>query len=166
MQMFEVDRANGDKQRIHNLEAYLYDIGPMPYFSFEVEAEQLTGSSPNAGKAKLNVERYMLLLANDVSVYEGLKNQFPDVEASPVWTYHGPVEMSFSRKSSSSKKVIFTSNPHQVTFLDPENPITFARPSDYTIIGFAYRFILTPISYLHQDHNPADNTFQLTFLKP
>ena len=164
--MFEVDPASGDTHRVSSLEAYLYDIGPNPYFFFKAEVEQLAGGSLNAGKTELIVERYVLLKAHEASVYKGLDNEYPDIDASPAWAYHGPVELSFSKSVASEAKVVFTSEPEQISFLDPENPVTFARPMDYKIVGFAYRFILLPASIHQHDKNPSDNTYQLTFLKP
>ena len=164
--MYEVDAQRGDPQRVFSLEAHLYDIGPSPSFFFKVEVAQLAGSSPNASKASLRVERYMLLRANETSLYEGLDNAYPDAAASPAWVYHGPVALNFSRSTAGDSIVVFTSEPQQLSFLDPENPITFARPMDFKIIGFAYRFILTPTAIHQVDKNPSDNVFQLDFLKP
>ena len=164
--MYEVDAASGDTKQVSSLDAHLYDIGPMPHFFFKVEVAQLGGGSPNASRAALNVERYMLLRANGTSVYEGLSNAYPDAAAPPAWVYHGPVPLNFSRSTAGDSTVIFTSEPQQLSFLDPENPITYARPMDFKIIGFAYRFILTPASFHQRDINPADNAYQLEFLKP
>ncbi|MFK7844403.1 MAG: hypothetical protein AB8G77_03810 [Rhodothermales bacterium] len=167
VEMFETDSHNGSKKPVPNLEAYLYDIGPMPSFTFEVEVEQLHGNSLNANKTDLIVERYILLKANDISVYEGLQNEHEDVNASPAWSYHGAVPLQFSRKASTgSNKVQFISKPYQISFLDPENPLTFARPANYTIIGYAFRFLLSPSSIHVKDKNPTNNAYQLTFLKP
>lgn len=162
--LFEVNAANNSKP-VDGLEAYLYDIGPQPDFVFKVDVKQRHGSSTLAQKSKLVVERYVLLARTGQTVYDGLSNAKPDLKQDTAWVYHGPVELVFTRKQSGAH-VTFTSAPHQMLFLDPAAPITFARPADYSILGYAYRFLLVPANLAQQDKNPADNAYQLTFMKP
>ncbi len=164
--MFEVDPSSGETKPVTSLAAYLYDIGPQPHFVFTATVLQQSGSSPQAGRATLKVEQYILLQANEHAVYDGLENQFPDARPSPGWSYHSPVRLTFSRSSAGNNVVLFTSDPVQLSFLDAENPLTFARPADFTILGYAFRFALMPDSVKDQDINRRDNAFQLTFLKP
>ena len=165
--MYEIDVENGEKKPLDNLQAYLYDIGPEPSVVFELEVEQLLAPSKEARRANIVVERYMLLKPNQHTVYDGLDSLHTNANDSLQWVYHGPVNLSFSRQTEvHSSDVTFTSSPHQFTFLDPENPITFAKPLNYTIQGFAFRFALVPSSFLLQDENWSNNAYQLTFLKP
>lgn len=168
VQMFEVDAAK-NLTPVDGLEAYLYDIGPQPRFVFEVTVKQHSGKSPNARRSRLVVERYLLLAPTGKSVYADLPKAQPDVVRDTSWVYHGPVALDFTRKqtgSASGSTVTFTSAPHQMIFLDPSAPITFARPADFFILGYAYRFLLVPANLAQQDINPADNAHQLTFMKP
>ena len=166
VQLYELDPTSGEKRPIDDLAPYLYDIGPDPQFLFEVHVTQLDGGSRLARRANLVTERYLLLEALPDSTYSGLDNVHPDLSTSPAWVYHGPVALAFSRKAGKNNSVSFTSTPHQFPFLDPQNPITFARPIGYKILGFAYRFALVPANINHQDSNPKDNAVQLSFLRP
>lgn len=164
--MFEVDSSSGTQTAIQNLNAYLYDIGPEPTFVFEVVIDQKAGATWQASGVELIVEQYILLKASKNSAYKDLDKQYQDVAASPAWSYHGPVQLDFSRQSTEQNRVRLTSEPHQLPFLDPSNPLTFANPVDYNILGFAYRFYLKPAAIGSSDSNPADNAQHLVFLKP
>ncbi|MEM8485266.1 MAG: hypothetical protein AAF564_06935 [Bacteroidota bacterium] len=164
VRMFDVDAAD-NRKIVDGLEAYLYDIGPQPHFVFEVDVRQHAGKSTNAIKSNLVVELYLLLARTGNAVYKSLSNPQADLGNDTTWVYHGPVALTFSRKQA-GKHTTFTSAPHQMLFLDPAAPITFARPADFSILGYAYRFLLVPAHLAQQDANPADNAFQLTFMKP
>ncbi len=165
VRMYEIMAETGELRQIENITPYLYDIGPNPSFVFEVEVEQLEGGSLLARRAELVVEQYMLLENNADSMYQGLELQYTDVMDSPAWTYHSPIPLQFTR-SSHEGWITFTSAPTHLDFLDPENPITFARPLNYKILGFAYRFTLIPTRITDNDTNFANNSTQLTFLRP
>lgn len=165
VRMYEIEPASGQKRLLESLAPYLYDIGPKPLFVFEVDVIQRDGSSLLAGRANLKVERYLLLASDSDSTYMGIESSYPDVSTSPAWTYHGPVPLQFTR-TATGNSVTFVSAPYQITFLDPEDPITFARPIGYKILGFAYRFALVPARVNQTDSNLRDNALQLEFLRP
>ena len=165
--MYEIDQQSDERKQIVNLEAYLYDIGPQPHFEFEITVEQITSPSWQAKKVDIVVERYALLKTNENAIYNGLDSIHPDAGDSTFWTYHGPVQITFTRSANkNNNEVTLTSNPYQFSFLDPKNPITFARPLNYTILGYAFRFSLQPSSIQEKDTDLSNNAYQLTFLKP
>ncbi len=155
----------GDSRQevVDGFERFMYDIGPDPRFVFEVDVTQTLGNSRLAQHSKLVVESYMLLVRSGDRAYPQLSEY--EVEQDTAWVYHGPVSLTFDREQRGSV-VTFTSGRHQLPFLNPDSPITFARPADFTILGFAYRFLLKPTKLNLSDSNPADNAYQLTFMKP
>lgn len=165
VRMYEQVAETGELRQVESISSYLYDIGPNPAFVFEVEVIQLEGSSTLARRATLVVEQYLLLETHADSIYKGLNLQHPDAEATPAWTYHSPVSLPFTR-SAHEQRITFTSSPVHLDFLDPDNAITFARPLNYKILGFAYRFALVPTRINDNDSNPQNNASQLTFLRP
>ena len=166
VKMYTLDETTGKKEYVHDLGAYLYDIGPNPHFHFEVEINQITFPSPLASRANLIVERYALLESkSDAPSFSDIDSTYSDLIATePTWVFSGPVEMTFNRVRNGNK-VILTSPPAPLDFLDPENPLTYASPYGYILHGFAYRFTLLPRLAHHRDVNPANNAIQLTFIK-
>ncbi len=147
------------------LGAYLYDIGPTPNVRFEVLVDTKKQPASASPKLDLSIERYMLLASREVSAYAHLPNRFPDATFSePTWIYSGPVPLTH-KLLVQQDTLRFITEPYAIDFLDPENSLTFALPADYTLTGFAIRFLLKPAALRSRDGHPADNAFQLTFMK-
>ena len=161
VRVFEV--GDSRQEVVDGFERYLYDIGPEPRFEFEIDVKQTLGNSRHAQHSDLVVERYMLLARSGDTAYPQLGKY--EVEQDTAWVYHGPVSLDFTRQQRGAV-VTFTSSPHQLPFLNPDSPITFARPADFTILGFAYRFLLEPAKLNMKDSNLEDNAYLLEFMKP
>lgn len=147
------------------LGAYLYDIGPAPRVRFEVLVDTKKQPATASPKLDLKIERYLLLTSREESAYTHLPNKYPDAAFSePTWIYSGPVPLSYNRIVRDDT-LRFITEPYAIDFLDPENPLTLALPVDFTLPGFAYRFLLQPAALRSRDGHSGDNAFQLTFLK-
>lgn len=148
------------------LGAYLYDIGPIPRVQFEVLIDSKKHPATVSPKLDLKIERYILLASREASAYKQLPDKkHPDATlGEPTWVYSGPVSLSFNR-SIQHDTVRLITEPFDIDFLDPDHPLTFALPADYTLTGFSYRFLLKPSALRSRDSDPSDNAFQLTFLK-
>ena len=148
------------------LGAYLYDIGPTPQVQFEVLIDTKKQPATASPKLDLKIERYMLLASREASAYGHLpEKKYPDaILGEPTWVYSGPVPLTFNRIVQQDTVRLIT-DPFVVDFLDPDHPLTFALPTDYTLTGFSYRFLLKPSALRSRDGHPSDNAFQLTFMK-
>ena len=165
VRIYEIAPDSGKRSEIMDLGAYMYDIGLAPLFEFEVEIEQLYNPSQNAAHARIRTEQYMLLTAKETHSYINLDTTFADVIASQAsWTYQSPVILSFSCNQE-PRKVLCTSDPSSLQFMDPDDPLTHASPHAFQILGYAYRFVLVPSSIRFKDRDQSNNAYQVTFMK-
>ena len=165
IELFNILPDSGEKVRIHDLGAYMYDIGPAPVFQFQVEIEQYKNPSIAANYAKLEVEQYMLLVSRTNHSFVNVDSLYKEaVLTEPTWVYHSPVSMSFSCESLSSI-VRCISSSNSPLFMNPDHPLSYASPHAYQLLGFAYRFVLVPAHARARDTNQQNNSFQVTFMK-
>jgi len=167
VRMMLMDASTGESTLVapDELGAYLYDIGPTPRVRFEVVVDRKEEMDSLGIRIDLAMERYILLASRRARVYEGLDPVFPDARFSePTWVYSGPLDLSYERKVREDT-LRFVTEPFVIDFLDPKNPLTGALPEDFSLPGFAYRFLLKSAVLHQKDASPADNAFQLTFMK-
>ena len=167
VRMIQVDSLTGQRQVLEDLGALLYDIGPTPAVIFEVEIEQLANPTPLAQLVTLAIERYVLLESRKQAHLAPSEPQsFNDaVFEHPTWVYSGPIDLKVTRESHDKRTVLLTTSPFTIDVLDPDQPLTYAHPEQYKLLGFAYRFYLKPASFRAQDLVPENNVEQIILLK-
>ncbi|MBX2821316.1 MAG: hypothetical protein KTR29_16595 [Rhodothermaceae bacterium] len=165
VRIYEVAPDSRKRSEVVDLGAYMYDIGPAPLFEFEVEIEQLNNPSPIASHARIGVEQYMLLSAKENHSYIRLDTTTLDMDATKAtWTYQSPVNLSFSCDQRTDN-VICTSSPSSPQFMNPEDPLTYASPHAFHLLGYAYRFFIEPSNIRFLDRDLSNNAYQVTFMK-
>lgn len=163
IRMSQVDSVSGSTSYLEDLGALMYDIGPTPRVNFEIEVDQVVNPSPLARIVTLSIERYILLESKpnapvDTSFHAA---QF----VRPTWVYSGPIHLESSRIDLGNNKVQIKTEVFQLDVLDPEQPLTFAHPEQYRLLGFAYRFYLKPASFRYVDTIPEDNVDAVLLLR-
>ena len=165
VRIYEVAPDTKKRSEVIDLGAYMYDIGPTPLFEFDVEIEQLYNPSPNAALGRIQVEQYMLLRAKDSHSYSNLDTTYANMDASrATWAYHSPINLSFSCNQARNN-VVCTSTPSSPQFMNPEDPLTYASPHAFHLLGYAYRFFIEPSNIRFKDSNMSNNAYQITFMK-
>ena len=165
IELFEIIAGSNERQKVYDLGAYMYDIGPAPVFQFDVHIEQLYNPSPNARKAQLDVDQYMLLVSKESHTFINVDSMYKDVNLQvPMWTYQSPVKLAFTC-SETKLNVVCTSDPITPQFMAPNDPLTSAKPHAFHILGYAYRFVLLPSEAKGMDQDPTNNAYQVTFMK-
>jgi len=165
VRIYEIAPDTKKRSEVFDLGAYMYDIGPAPLFEFDIEIEQLDNPSPNAAYARIQVEQYMLLGARENHSYTNMDTIHANVDASKAtWTYHSPVSLSFSCDQANGN-VLCSSTPLSPQFMDPEDPLTYASPHAFHLLGYAYRFFIEPANIRLKDSNMSNNAYQITFMK-
>ena len=164
IKLFEIRPDTKQRKPVHDLGAYMYDIGPAPVFQFDVHIEQLSNPAPQAKHTEIIVEQFMLLKSRQSHSYHKLNNSYSDLMATdPTWVYQYPVQLSFT--CIQKEDVVCTSSPISPSFMSPDNPLTYAAPHAFQILGYAFRFTLVPSDTRIKDTNLSNNAYQVTFMK-